>query len=60
MIVMSLCVFHWQSEVSCAPEAETSSYSDYHFLIQSSCVWGGGGGRFAPSAFEHTTFLLPF
>ncbi|XP_023278153.1 myelin regulatory factor isoform X5 [Seriola lalandi dorsalis] len=26
------------SEVSCATEGETSSYSDYHFLIQSSCV----------------------
>ncbi|XP_019934282.2 myelin regulatory factor isoform X5 [Paralichthys olivaceus] len=26
------------SEVSCATEAETSSLSDYHFLIQSSCV----------------------
>ncbi|XP_042268690.1 myelin regulatory factor isoform X4 [Thunnus thynnus] len=26
------------SEVSCATEGETSSYSDYHFLIESSCV----------------------
>ncbi|XP_042352660.1 myelin regulatory factor isoform X2 [Plectropomus leopardus] len=26
------------SEVSCATEGETSSYSDYHFLILSSCV----------------------
>ncbi|XP_033489853.2 myelin regulatory factor isoform X6 [Epinephelus lanceolatus] len=26
------------SEVSCATEGEASSYSDYHFLIQSSCV----------------------
>ncbi|XP_035499189.2 myelin regulatory factor isoform X3 [Scophthalmus maximus] len=26
------------SEVSCATEAETSVFSDYHFLIQSSCV----------------------
>ncbi|XP_039989604.1 myelin regulatory factor isoform X2 [Xiphias gladius] len=26
------------SEVTCATEGETSSYSDYHFLIQSSCV----------------------
>ncbi|XP_034060817.1 myelin regulatory factor isoform X7 [Gymnodraco acuticeps] len=26
------------SEVSCASEGETSPYSDYHFLIQSSCV----------------------
>lgn len=38
---LSQCAFHWQSEVSCATEGETSSYSDYHFLIQSSCVWGG-------------------
>ncbi|XP_039664577.1 myelin regulatory factor isoform X6 [Perca fluviatilis] len=26
------------SEASCATEGETSSYSDYHFIIQSSCV----------------------
>ncbi|XP_038562360.1 myelin regulatory factor isoform X6 [Micropterus salmoides] len=26
------------SEVSCATEGETSSHSEYHFLIQSSCV----------------------
>ncbi|CAK6961461.1 myelin regulatory factor [Scomber scombrus] len=26
------------SEVSCNTEGETSSYSDYHFLIESSCV----------------------
>ncbi|XP_026220502.1 myelin regulatory factor isoform X4 [Anabas testudineus] len=26
------------SEVSCATEGETSSFSDYHFLIQSRCV----------------------
>ncbi|XP_070828705.1 myelin regulatory factor isoform X3 [Chaetodon trifascialis] len=26
------------SDVSCATEEETSSYSDYHFLIESSCV----------------------
>nr|XP_020475049.1 LOW QUALITY PROTEIN: myelin regulatory factor [Monopterus albus] len=26
------------SDVSCTAEGETSSYSDYHFLIQSSCV----------------------
>ncbi|XP_062246655.1 myelin regulatory factor isoform X2 [Platichthys flesus] len=26
------------SEVSCASEGETSSYSDYHFIIQSICV----------------------
>lgn len=36
---LSPYAFHWQSEVSCDPEGETSSYSDYHFLIQSSCVW---------------------
>lgn len=52
---MTLCVLRWQSEVSCATEGETSSYSDYHFLIQSSCVWEG---RFVPQPLEYTTLSL--
>lgn len=48
--------FHSQSEVSCATAGETSSYSDYHFLIQSSCVWDGR--RCVPVPLRYTTCFL--
>ena len=38
------CGLALQSEMSCVTEGESesaASYSDYHFLIQSSCVWDG-------------------
>lgn len=53
---LSQRAFHWQSEVSCAIEGETSSYSDYHFLIESSCVWAGR--RCVPVPLQYTTFLF--
>lgn len=44
-----------QNEVSCTTEGEASSYSDYHFLIQSSCVWRGR--QRVPSSFKYATLL---
>lgn len=53
--------FHSQSEVSCATAGETSSYSDYHFLIQSSCVWDGRRCVPVPFTIHHVFPLwLPF
>lgn len=48
--------FRSQSEGSCATEGETPSYSDYHFLIQSSCVWDGR--RCVPVPLRYTTCFL--
>lgn len=59
LIIVITFAPHRQSEVSCDHEGErkaTTSYSDYHFLIQSSCAWGGR--RCVPVPFRYTTLPL--